>query len=991
LLREPKNRQIVQKVRDDTCSLRASSTRGSHTQPPSLLSRNSTFIGTEFDMDNEIVNTDVYQRAGTHMRARSADERIRRPMGNASLYSPEGTNRFPSPDSGYGEASELSDRLSPIDIRSNRSQRPYVPSVASDPVDVHRRKPYVNITSASDSFLPGLNLSLENRAPKKKRSFLPSLFTGSSTGLLSPTAQNPFRVNSNRRRGRRHSDTDIHRSIDFDTRDGSTAPPLVRAAQSGSGIEIEELLDQRVDIESRHDRTNRTALAVASHCGNDDVVAILLQHRANPNAVDITGMTPLHLAATRGHYRAVELLLDEDVQVDAVGPQKKTALRLAADNGHLEVVNLLLNRRAKVNARDAYNLTALHSAAGLGDEDIVNLLLGYKADIEAKDGKFQSAIHHASEKGHEKIVDILLARKADIEAPGRESMSPLTTACASGSTDVVQLLLHRKASVKHKADGAMTPLHWASYCGHSDVVELLLEKKAPRDPQTNDGRTPLHLAVLGENFATAELLLRKGASVEASCQSGLRPLHYATQCTNIDLAQLLLGYNATIEAETRIGTRPLHYAASQGNGDMVDLLLLKGAVIDARDGGGDRPLCIASVQGNVQIVRLLLDRGAGMRTRYSTGPSHEDSPLCIAAKYGHLAVVEEFIRRGASARQRDETNWQPLRYAAYYGHPAVVQFLLSNGASISSLDKPGSFGFNLTAERIGFAQGAEIDEFQRQSVLTLLRDAEVREQESLIGAAHSHSTYGTPQQDFVAEKADDHDNGYGSIERQELPVLQKSPRERHPPYHTPYEAEADLGHKRDEYPNKQEAQAYPPRPRSPPTSQASRLTLDPSSSSQPQWRPVAPPIPAVPTLRAEYVAPTSSYQNNEDVRLQVSSQTSSIIPQSPSRPPPPPPQIYIPSVNNHVGNANHLPQSPPAPTRSAPLIPDLPPVPDPNDAIVVCEDCTGVGKNRTDLGCADCRRALYMYHHIMHGTPLPVISATNSSLDNFVQPIYEMA
>jgi ankyrin repeat protein len=517
-----------------------------------------------------------------------------------------------------------------------------------------------------------------------------------------------------------------------------------------------------------------------------------------------------------------------------------------------------------------------------------------------------------------------------------------------------------------------------------------LEKKAPRDPQTNDGRTPLHLAVLGENFATAELLLRKGASVEAPCQRGLRPLHYAAQCTTIDLAQLLLGHNATIEAATRTGARPLHWATSQANYDMVDLLLQKGAAIDARDGSGDRPLCRASYKGNVQIVRLLLDRGAGMRARYSTGPSHEDSPLCIAAKYGHLAVVEEFIRRGASARQRDENNWQPLRYAAFHGHPAVVQFLLANGASISSLDKPGSFGFNLTAERIGFAQGAEIDEFQRQSVLTLLRDAEVREQESLMSAAPPRLAYGAPQQDFVAEKADDHENGYGSIARQELPVVQKSPRERHPPYYTPHEADADIGHP-EQHTNTREAQVFPSRPRSPPQSQASRLTLDPDSSSQPQWRPVAPPVP-VPTLRPEYVVSASPSQNNKDARPQVSSQTPSIIPQLPSRPPPPPPQIYIPSVNDQLGNANDVPQSPapnylsqspPPPTRSAPPIPGLPPIPDPNDAIVVCEDCTGIGKNRTDLGCADCRRALYMYHHIIHGTPLRAVSAPTATSETY--------
>jgi ankyrin repeat protein len=998
-------------------------------------------------MDNDIINTDVYRRTFTHQRARSADERNRRPLVNTNTRKQEEHNRLPSPDSGYADSSELFDRLSPIDIRSSRKPerpRPYERSVASEPADVSRRngRPYVHVTAAPpsfDSFLPGLNLPTGNKVVKKKRSFLPSLFTGSSTtSLLSPSPQDLFRSTSNHRRGRRHSDTNIHRSIDLDSNDGRAAPPLVRAAQSGSGIEIEELLDQRVDIESRHEATKRTALAVACHCGNDDVVAILLQHAANPNVVDTLGMTPLHLAATRGHYRVVDYLLKEDVNVDAVGPAKKTALRLAADNGHVEVVNLLLTRRAKVNARDAQNITALHSAAGLGDEEIVNLLLSHNADIEAKDGNFQSAIHHASEKGRERIVEILLTKKADIEALGKESMSPLTAACASGSTDVVRLLLQRKASVKHKGDGAMTALHWASYNGHSDVVELLLEKRVPRDPQTNDGRTPLHLAVLAAKFATAELLLRKGASVEATCQNALRPLHYAAECANTDLVQLLLGHNAIIEAETRVGKRPLHYAASQGNLEMIDILLRRGAAIDARDGAGDRALCIASAVGNVEVVRLLISQGAEMRTRYAKGPSHEDSPLCIAAKHGHLAVVDEFVRRGASVRQRDESNWQPLRYAAYFGHPEIVQYLLNSGASISTLDNPGSFGFNLTAERIGFAPNSNIDEFRRQSVLTLLRDAEVREQEASRPSASYNQTYHglqAPQalgQTFPVEKADDYDtedntrNIYQpTSERQELPVLQKSPPQRYPSYRRP-SAETEVGkeHHRAEPVVTPKTTILPSRPRSPPPmSQASRLTLDPDSSSQPKWRPVVPPVPAVPRLQSEYfVSPIPAYnpatarssssvrtpqvsplppQSTKSARSPISEQAysavspmPSMVPQSPTRQPPLPPTLAE-SRNAYTGDSGPSSNLPSTPARAALPMPELlhlPPIPHPNEAIIVCDDCRVFGGTTTDLACGSCRQALFMYHHIMYGGPDPVApAASNIFHSQMPAPVYEMA
>lgn len=956
-----------------------------------------------------------------HQRARSADERNRQP-GN-SPNSATRANGVTSPDSGFAEWSESSDHLSPIDTRLLRKwerPRPYERSVASDPSDIprQRQRPQVQITSASDTFLPGLNLPFKNKL-QKKRSFLPSLFTGSSNSLLPPSPLDTSRAGSGHRRGRRHSDTDIHLSIDLGSPDGRSAPPLVQAAQSGTGIGIEELLDQRADIEAKHARTGRTALAIASHCGNDDVVAILLRHGANPNTVDASGMTPLHLAATRGHYRVVDYLLKEDVNVNAFGPEKKTALRLAADNGYVEVVELLLKHRAKVNARDARNITPLHSAASIGDEDILSILLAYRADIEAKDGNFQAAIHHAAEKGHDHIVDMLLSKKADIEAVGKESMSPLTAACAAGSTDVVRLLIQKKASLKHKGDGAMTALHWASYSGHSEVVELLLEKRIAIDSRTNDGRTALHLAAMADKFGTAELLLRKGAHVDVTCENGLRPLHYAAQCANPDLIQLLLGHGASIEAETKAGKRPLHYAVLTGNTAMIELLLQRGAALDARDGAGDRPLCVASAEGHVEAVRLLLNRGSQMRSRYSKGPSHEDSPLCIAAKNGHLPIVEEFVRRGASVRERDEANWQPLRYAAFFAHPEIVQYLLSCGASISSLDTPGSFGFNLTASRIGFAKNADIDEYRRQAVLMLLQDAEVREQEAPSLTMQPYPSVQSPRQEFPAEKGNDSDGSDTDVyvpqaipERQELPVFQKSPKREVPP---PYQG-SSTGRESD---NERRAASSGtsttlPTPQQESTSsmatEAARLTLDPRSNSQPRWTPVVPPVPSIssPAAFNRFVSPVvSSLQHSSSPAVserivsplpsalqqptgvattRTYTQQTPVIPQSPARPPPPPPTISPAVRINSFEEGDDSLYSPPPPSRSPPL----PPIPDPNDAIVVCDDCSLLGRTSTTLSCAGCRTALFMYHHIMSGDSTP-IATTDFRSPPVRTAIYELA
>jgi hypothetical protein len=178
-----------------------------------------------------------------------------------------------------------------------------------------------------------------------------------------------------------------------------------------------------------------------------------------------------------------------------------------------------------------------------------------------------------------------------------------------------------------------------------------------------------------------------------------------------------------------------------------------------------------------------------MHSRCSKGPSHEDSPLCIAVKHGHLGIVEEFVQRGASVRQRDKHNWQPLRYAVYYTHPGICQYLLANGASVTGLNTPDSLGFSLTASRIGFDPDIGIYEFRRQTVLMLLNDAEVREQESSNSSAPHYHNVASPRQDSPAEKADDGDQEetsayvhHASGERPELPVLQRSPRQIPSPY-----------------------------------------------------------------------------------------------------------------------------------------------------------------------------------------------------------------
>ncbi|EXJ64985.1 hypothetical protein A1O7_01324 [Cladophialophora yegresii CBS 114405] len=735
LLRTPENQQKIQDVVDDTSTIRAARSQRASIISPSIKSGPSTIPSRAFPFDEELLRTDAYLNATHHQRSKSDSRRdtvLRRPELNIQIQDhllvDEGYDTMSRTTS---DSAPSASHLSPTWSRGSTSRplRPYEtnPVRASDSGNVYKIQT-ANLTGRFDSSSRLPYSPLQSPTVKtldRKKSFWHSLRRKSDSAIEEHNRQQETKSPiPGSQRGKKGFENKFHTSVDLSTSAARKCPPIVRAAQTGSIDEIESLLEAHADIEESYRPIGRNAMAVAAHCGNAEVVELLLRYGARISQQDNLHYTPLHLAASRGHVGVLQLLVSEDVPLEEKGPHDKSALRLSCDGGHLEAAELLLVHGAKVNARDKSNLTSLHAAAQRGDFHTVALLINYGAHVSAKDAKFMDALHYACDGGFDNVVELLLSKKVDIETPGNEGKTPLMTAASAGHAHTVDFLLKRKASLKSKGSGDMTALHWAAFNGHVEVVDLLAQKKAQINAVNVDGRTPLHLAVMAEHFAVVELLLRKNAALEARCKDSFRPLHYACGFDNTDIVLLLLRSGADVEATASAQNRPLHLAITKGNISNVTMLLEHGAMIDARNADGDRALLLASSHGHTEIVKVLLDRGASLRSKFAAGPSHEDSPLCIAAKNGHSDVVDLLIGYGASVREKDEHAWQPLRYGAYYGHPEVVERLLAAGASIPGIQ---TWGFNLTADRIGFAQNVTIPEDRKEHVMALLRNAEETE------------------------------------------------------------------------------------------------------------------------------------------------------------------------------------------------------------------------------------------------------------------------
>ncbi|GLA17149.1 hypothetical protein AnigIFM62618_004272 [Aspergillus niger] len=123
------------------------------------------------------------------------------------------------------------------------------------------------------------------------------------------------------------------------------------------------------------DFRNKTSLHIAVAHGRDDIVQLLLRHKADINARSDGGWTPLHNACDKGAELIVRILLREGAQINSQLLTGITPLHLAAQAGHREVVECLMEyKELKTRIRDNFGSTPFLRAAQFKRRDIVSLL-----------------------------------------------------------------------------------------------------------------------------------------------------------------------------------------------------------------------------------------------------------------------------------------------------------------------------------------------------------------------------------------------------------------------------------------------------------------------------------------------------------------------------------------------------------------------------------------------------------------------------------------
>jgi cytohesin len=323
--------------------------------------------------------------------------------------------------------------------------------------------------------------------------------------------------------------------------DGKT--PLMLAAAAGHAAVVRALLDAGANANSRADHrwhdAGKTPLILAAEAGKIEAARVLLDAGASVHVKDDlslcdhehgpTGQTALGYAvrAEKPDPELVALLLDAGAFPDARDESGATPLIRAAWVAKVDVVRQLLAAGADPNspARDGDGRTALMAATEMNDDATIYRLLRAAGARPNDRSELSEALRMAVFRGVGPVVDDLLADGVDVNAESSDGVTPLATAAMMGRLEFARKLLDHGADPNGGKSGNDHPLHRAATMGHAAIARLLLDYGADPDARDREGLTPLLV------------LAREGGRLPISNPSGL-----------LDCARALLSAGADVDA-----------------------------------------------------------------------------------------------------------------------------------------------------------------------------------------------------------------------------------------------------------------------------------------------------------------------------------------------------------------------------------------------------------------------------------------------------------
>lgn len=309
----------------------------------------------------------------------------------------------------------------------------------------------------------------------------------------------------------------------------------------------------------------------------------------------------LMLAASMGDYEMVDWLLIED-SPDKNSYKTGKAIAQSVISNDKKTTELLLNHLqeksiANTDIREIIELAIEHY-----DLERFSHLYQHPLFREAKNLSAGKLLRQSITEGKPDTAIYLIQQGGKLNDASGNGESHLITASKRGQTAVIEKLLYTGIAVDDKDQLGRTALWHSAYAGHHQTAKLLISNGADLDLSDQQGRTVLMMAVLNNDKKLVALLLRSGASLDKVSKSKNTPLHIAAKKSSPQIITLLLEKKADLSLRNSNSLTPLMIAAQAGNEPAVKLLLIAGADPDRKNQNGHSAIDIAN---NQKVVTLL--------------------------------------------------------------------------------------------------------------------------------------------------------------------------------------------------------------------------------------------------------------------------------------------------------------------------------------------------------------------------------------------------